>query len=193
MPVLMIFCDHIYTIQHDYKYQHAVLAVRNNSPVCKHLDLGNELPWVLTPFPPGPFSLTLFLSVLFRARLPFLGEGPPIERGASRTPTQSPTRSGPQQRGTQVGPRSPLHSALAGPWLIRDCPSPEGLCPPPLATPGLVASAVTAQVCAVRLSGYPPVCCPMPAAHCRTARPFIPSIHPILPPVPITSHFPSNQ
>lgn len=90
-----------------------------------------------------------------------------------------------------MGPRSPLHSALAGPWLIRDCPSPEGLCPHPwlvscpVSCPGLDwwLLAVTAQVwlgCVLsgRLSGYPPVCllsnarCPLP--HC----PPIHSTHP---------------
>lgn len=156
------------------------------------LNLGNE-PMGPDPLPlPGPFSLTLFLSVLFRARLPFLGRDHPLKGGLPELqlkvqPAVSPAER--DQSGTSFSATLRPGWALANPRLSKS----RGSFPPPLATPGLVASAVTAQVCAVRLSGYPPVCCPMPAAHCRTARPFIPSTHPILPPVPITSHFPSNQ
>lgn len=155
------------------------MAVRNNSPVCKHLDLGNE-PMGLDPLPlPSPFSLTLFLSVLFRARLPFLGRDHPLKGGLPELqlkvqPAVSPAER--DQSGTSFSATLRPGWALANPRLSKSrgtfSPTPGdswtgGFC---CNCPGVCCQAV--RLSASLLSNAR---CPLP--HC-------PPIHSIRPPNP---------
>lgn len=127
-----------------------------------------------------------------------------IERGGfPNSNSQSPNPQCPQQRGTLSGTSfsATLRPgwALANPRLSKSrgsLPPTPGLSPvlscPVLSWTGLVASCcncpglVWLGVCCqagcqvIRLSA----CCPMPAVRCRTARPFIPLIHPNPPACP---------
>lgn len=97
----------------------------------KHPDLGNE-PWVLTPF---PWRLSLTTLPLFYSVLPFhFGGGDhTLKGGASRAPTQSPTRCVPSrerdQSGTSFSATLRPGWALANPRLSKS----RGSFPP---TPG---------------------------------------------------------